>query len=303
MVERSDPAAPDDYLVADSDRLTRTLRFADGEELSIVFRDPFPDPPVDYKPENLAHSYDELATKAENGDAFAATVLYRTTSDCNAMYYRDEGQLQELRDDIAQTQSFKMIDRTNGEVSISYADADGVVLSALEKSFEICRWLTSDMRENTAHWQRLASENGNPRQMHDYVLTQLGNTAKGRDILTSAFMQGYYDAGTTLGSFLIGQRVPIVEEDGPGAIDERQSRIDGFAYYYLAVTIGHADPAMSGSPRMRESIHNQFNQAVSHMSVAEQDEGVQRAKEILAGHPNCCELARPIRDNAQKESL
>jgi len=272
--------------------LVKIVRFPDGDEYEIRFNEPFPQPDRAYKPDNLASGYHDLVTMAEDGDALAATVLYRMLFGCRTMYYTTDEQLAELRNDILTTQSYKSLNPITGDVSVDKADSEGIALGALEQSFEICRSVTDEMKEEAFQWQKTAAELGNPRQAKSYVIGVEGNTAMGRSMLRDAFMSGHYDAGTTLGAFLIGKNYPPETEEGVVLVDERDSRIEGFAYYYLAVAIGHADDSLPASTR--ESIHRSFNSTVDHMSPSEQEAGIDRAKEILTDHPNCCQSMRAI---------
>ena len=171
-----------------------------------------------------------------------------------------------------------------------------IALNIFEKSFEICRSLTDDMKNEAMDWQRRAAELGDPRQMVSSSMYE-GNTDLGRQMLKDAFLSGHYSAGTILGDFLIGQRVPYVVEEESTPYDEGQFRIDGFAYYYLAVTLAHADRTIEA--QSSEMMHQGFNLAVAHLSPFEHEAGIARAKKILRSHPNCCQSSTPYNRRRQ----
>lgn len=284
------------------------LKFPDGDEVEVRFRNPAPFKDGKYRPDNLAEGYDALVSLANAGDAFAATQLFESLEGCSEMFYKTSEQMEELRSDALQTRTYKFKDPESGEIYVDDLDDDGIVLSAIENSFKHCDGVTAEMEAEAVTWQKRAAELGDLRLTKAYVRNELGNTKEGRKYIKEVFDNGDYDAGSLLGIYLLGLKWPKSAEDLTQSVDEYQHRVDGFAYYYLAVSLAHADQTFGTGPA--EIIHRDFNASIAHLMPHEHEAGIQRAKEILREHPACCrsmgyydQLTRDSNDSAQIDVL
>ena len=235
-------------------------------------------------PDNLAKEYAQLESRALDGDAAAARLLYKALDECSQARWSSKA---ELNSDIAEAQKAYLnenyADQSITEPAPSRSGMELLAESML-RTFEFCEGLNRNGIDDRLGWLELAASLGDTLANYELGTQVHGKSAEGVRRLKLSWEQGNIFAAGWLANYL--------EDSDPVA---------SHAYRYLYAQLLEADVAANKMPSHHYATWAaQARDAVEQEGIAlgqyDRKRSLQIASEILGSNIECCisQLARPV---------
>ncbi len=265
--------------VAQQDGLRRTIRFADGDSVSVVFKSASSADDVQLSAAVL-NDYPELLALAEEGNGAAAHEVYKLMSGCAAA----PGTEAELEDAIGQLYSTFSIPDPAAPDGVRRLGSDtdlGQVESRLRSSFDRCRDVGGSENREPIDYLRIAAESGRFPVTLEYArLLEKDDVAASIPYFEKAWEHGDVNAALALGEIYLR---------GYGA--EAPDRQKAYAYTYLGAQLSmsfHEGQEGEAAVLIRDIVEQRMEQRLSEFYPAEESAGTELAKSMLNANSNCC---------------
>ena len=257
------------------------IKLGDDEAINVQLRQGQGKAPVQI--ESLAEEYEDLARRAENGDAETALVLSRAMGECKTHGYRSED---DFREAIAKLSSEYVLPLASGGgvIQISPDDQTNAVdiqywTGVVTKTYEECRRIPEDAAARQHEFLELAASNGSLVAIKELARVTSDKAVR-LELYQSAWKAGDYNAALWVGHGY--------EEGWNGEPDP----VLGFAYTLLGLELTRlamTDRNGFVSPRYeRIALATDIPGRALALSHDEHARAIGIAKEILASNNNCC---------------